>query len=206
MKCTITRKKDLVVSKWKSGSTTQLFLYPPTAEYTERNFQLRISSATVEKTPSTFTNLPGFRRLLMPLNAPLKLIFENHGETELNPLESVEFDGSWNTVSHGLCTDLGIMLAAGWRGKLTVVGNGDYKCAPGFMGLYSLDGGLRAIAADEEHTLMQGDFLLLELEAGINLRLNAPEKKAAILIQCFPLTTEPVFYSQQNQQQILSRI
>ena len=182
---TLIRKSELAVSNWSGGSTTQLFLHPSGSSYAARDFHVRISSATVDQTPSTFTSLPGFHRVLMPLSAPLKLVFENHGEADLTPFESVEFEGEWNTVSHGLCTDIGIMLAPGWSGSLKAVGGGTHECAAGFSGLYVLADGLKAKYAGEEHTLMQGDFLLLELDEAGGLELSAPGENAAIFIQVF---------------------
>ena len=184
-KCALIRKSELAVSNWAGGSTTQLFLYPPGASYAARDFEVRVSSATVEQTPSTFTNLPGYYRILMPLSAPLKLVFENHGEAELKPFESVEFEGVWNTVSHGICTDIGIMLAAGWHGSLKAVCGGKYECAAGFTGLYALADGVKAGAAGGEYTLMLGDFLLLDLGEAGELELNTQRENAAILVQMF---------------------
>ena len=181
-KLILTRKNELAVSNWSGGSTTQLFLYPPGTSYGARDFEIRISSATVDQTPSTFTSLPGYHRVLMPLNAPLKLVFESHGEKELQPFETVEFEGEWNTVSHGICTDIGIMLAASWQGSLKATGSGKYQCAPGFTAVYALADGIKANAIKEEHTLKQGDFLLLEAETAAELELNAPGENAAILI------------------------
>ncbi|MCL2381904.1 MAG: HutD family protein [Treponema sp.] len=184
-KCILTRKADLAVSNWSGGSTTQLFLYPSSASYAARDFQIRISSATVEQTPSAFTSLPGYHRVLMPLSAPLKLVFENHGEAERGPFEPVEFEGEWNTVSFGLCTDIGIMLAAGWRGSLKAIGSGKYECATGFAGVYALTDGVKASVTGEDHTLMQGDFLLLEMDTAGELEMSAQTKDAAILARVF---------------------
>ena len=118
----------------------------------------------------------------MPLSAPLKLTFENHGGSELRPFESVEFEGEWNTVSQGICTDIGIMLAPGWQGSLKAVGSGKYECSF-FTGVYALADDLKIKAAGEEHSLKQGDFLLLE--ACTELELTAQKENAAILIQAF---------------------
>ena len=41
-------EKDYKVSKWSGGDTTELYLYPENGDYRSGNFQLRISSATVE--------------------------------------------------------------------------------------------------------------------------------------------------------------
>jgi len=185
---TLTRKSDIAVSRWSGGSTAQLFLYPPGASYAARDFQVRVSSATVEQTPSAFTSLPGYHRVLMPLIAPLKLAFENHGSADLRPFESAEFDGGWNTTSHGVCTDIGIMLAAPWQGSLVAVSSGVYECSAGFTGLYALADGVKAAVVGQEHTLMEGDFLLLEIDAAAGnekLSLAAQGENAAILVHVF---------------------
>ena len=189
-KGTLIRKSELSVSNWSGGCTTQLFLHPSGASYTARDFEVRVSSATVEQTPSPFTNLPGYHRVLMPLSAPLKLIFENHGEAELNPFESVEFEGEWNTISHGICTDIGIMLAANWHGNLKAVCSGKYECTAGFTGVYALADGVKANAAGKEHTLKQGDFMLLELDVDGELELTVQRENAAILIHIFQKTEQ----------------
>ena len=92
MKCTVTRKRDVNTSVWSGGSTAQLFIYPPDAGYADRNFEVRLSSATVEEESSVFTNLPGYHRILMPLNASLRLVYRDHGEVFINPLQVTEFE------------------------------------------------------------------------------------------------------------------
>lgn len=186
---TLTRKNDLAVSNWSGGSTTQLFLYPGGASYAARDFQVRVSSATVEQTPSVFTSLPGFYRVLMPLSAPLKLVFENQGNVDLAPFEVVEFDGGWNTTSYGICTDIGIMLSAPWEGSLKPISGGTYVCPDGgFIGVYALVDGVKAASGGEEYALMQGDFLMLEDDtAGVEeeLSIAAPGENAAVLVVVF---------------------
>ena len=186
---TLTRKSDLAVSNWSGGSTTQLFLYPGGASYAARDFQVRVSSATVDQTPSAFTSLPGYHRVLMPLSAPLKLAFENHGAADLRPFESVEFNGGWNTTSHGICTDIGIMLTAPWRGSLTAVSGGVYECPAGFTGIYALADEVTAAAAGEEYTLMRGDFLMWEVDTAETekLALATQGENAAILVRIFQI-------------------
>ena len=187
MKCTITRKNNLPTSVWSGGSTIQLFIHPLHSSYAARDFEVRISSATVETETSIFTDLPGYHRILMPLNAPLKLVFEEHGEVLLNPFEATEFEGAWHTVSHGVCTDLGVMLAEGWHGSLEPAGSGKYECRPGFTGIYSLTDNLMVSVKGNGETLsdilMQGDFLLLESQTDAKLVLKAPSADTIVLIR-----------------------
>ena len=111
-------EKDYKVSKWSGGDTTELYLYPENGDYKTGNFQLRISSATVEVDRSEFTSLPGVDRYLMIFQGHLDMI---HGEKEkvsLEPYEVDHFDGGVPTVSYGKVVDFNLMLKNGAGGRM----------------------------------------------------------------------------------------
>ena len=111
-------EKDYKVSKWSGGDTTELYLYPENGDYKAGNFQLRISSATVEVDQSEFTSLPGVERYLMIFQGHLDMI---HGEKEkvsLEPYEVDHFDGGIPTVSYGKVVDFNLMLKNGAGGRM----------------------------------------------------------------------------------------
>ena len=111
-------EKDYKVSKWSGGDTTELYLYPEDGDYRSGNFQLRISSATVEVERSEFTSLPGVERYLMIFQGHLDMI---HGEKEkvsLGPYEVDYFDGGIPTVSYGKVVDFNLMLKNGAGGRM----------------------------------------------------------------------------------------
>ena len=111
-------EKDYKVSKWSGGDTTELYLYPEDGDYKSGNFQLRISSATVEVDRSELTSLPGVDRYLMIFQGHLDMI---HGEKEkisLEPYEVDHFDGGVPTVSYGKVVDFNLMLKNGARGRM----------------------------------------------------------------------------------------
>lgn len=60
-------------SSWSGGKTTEIFIYPPNSSYQARDFQIRISSATVEVGESNFTKLPDYNRVLMILLGQLEI-------------------------------------------------------------------------------------------------------------------------------------
>ena len=99
MSVTIKTKGQYPVSKWSGGSTTELYLDPPQASYAQRNFGVRVSSATVECERSQFTALPGVERIILPLRGQLHLYYEGHGGKLLQPFEQDRFDGGWHTES-----------------------------------------------------------------------------------------------------------
>ncbi len=115
----IVKEQEQDHAKWSGGVTTQLGIYPLTALYKKRNFAWRISTATVEDAKSTFTSLPGFKRIIMPLQGePLQLNHKNHHKVTLQYLETDTFQGDWVTESEGKVQDFNLMLADGCDGSM----------------------------------------------------------------------------------------
>lgn len=121
MELALISPKDFSVSHWAGGKTTQLYIYPTTADYGKRDFLFRVSSATVECEHSDFTLLPNIKRIIMVLKGQLQLHYGEHGECHLLPYQQDTFDGGWNTSSDGQATDFNLMLQHGTDGSLSVV-------------------------------------------------------------------------------------
>ncbi len=109
MQVTIYDKKNFKQSNWSGGTTTELYIYPPGADYAKRNFNLRISTAVVNLKESEFTPLQGINRLLMLLDGSIIIKHEGHYSKIMHPLEIDSFSGDWKTTSIGHCTDFNVM-------------------------------------------------------------------------------------------------
>ena len=96
-------------TKWSGGLTTELYIYPEGSSYTERNFDFRLSTATVEIETSVFTPLLNVQRTLMVLDGQMELNHKGHHKTVLGPLDVDKFDGGWETFSKGTCIDFNLM-------------------------------------------------------------------------------------------------
>jgi len=94
---------------WSGGTTTELFIFPLTSDYHKRNFQFRLSTATVEKDKSDFTRLIGISRKLMVLDGKITLNHKDHYSRQINKFDVDEFEGDWKTSSIGKCTDFNLM-------------------------------------------------------------------------------------------------
>lgn len=112
------RKADLKTSKWSGGTTTELFIHPKTTNYKQRDFDFRLSTATVEVETSVFTPLHGVARTLMVLDGEMKLFHEGHHEISLGPFDQDHFQGGWHTRSEGKCVDLNLMCRGNANGKM----------------------------------------------------------------------------------------
>lgn len=94
---------------WSGGKTTELFIFPTDARYVERDFDFRISTATIEVETSDFTPLPDYKRLLAVLEGELEIMHEGKYSKKLLPFESDSFHGSWKTTSKGKVRDFNVI-------------------------------------------------------------------------------------------------
>ncbi|NLM06154.1 MAG: HutD family protein [Tissierellia bacterium] len=120
-------KEDYKVSKWSGGETREVFIYPAESSLEERNFQVRISSATVEVEESEFSAFNGYDRILMVLKGIVKLEHTSpvsKRTVELSSLMQDSFSGSIKTKSYGKCTDYNVISKEGLASELRTVVNG----------------------------------------------------------------------------------
>ena len=89
-------KSEHKTSSWSGGKTTELFIYPQNAIYSERDFDFRISTATVEVEESEFTLLPSYHRILFVLEGEVTLFVNKQQEVKLKLGEQFSFSGADN--------------------------------------------------------------------------------------------------------------
>lgn len=121
MKITVKTERDYHTLAWSGGTTTELYLYPEDGSYAKRQFQVRISSATVDLEESTFTSLPGTTRYLAAVTGELYLCHKGRYERRMQPYEIEKFQGDWETTSRGRVRDFNLMLKDGADGEMTAV-------------------------------------------------------------------------------------
>jgi environmental stress-induced protein Ves len=159
----IIRKQEQKTALWSGGKTTELFIFPEGSSYSERNFQFRISTATVETETSEFTRLNGFRRHLMILDGTLKIHHKNHYQKTLNKFDIDVFMGDWETTAEGKVTDFNLMHDENFKGKIEVLHLDKNRCRylnadTDFLGLYVLNGNFFI----NKTQLEKGDFITLK--------------------------------------------
>ncbi|MGO3732359.1 MAG: HutD family protein [Vagococcus sp.] len=130
MNVTIISETDYLVSNWSGGKTTEVFLYPPTGKYQVGAFDFRISSADVLLEESTFSQLPGYQRVIMSLDKPLLLTHqEKNGRRiqHLAPYEPDFFSGDDETMSVGTCTDFNLIYSPLYKGDMKALSKGECR-------------------------------------------------------------------------------
>ena len=122
---TLLKSNDFQVSDWSGGKTKQLYLSPPTGHYGKREFDYRLSTATVELAESQFSDLSGFHRILMSLDHTLHLHnASRQEETVLAPFTPYFFEGSDSITSRGTCTDFNLIYSDHYQGQMLAISNG----------------------------------------------------------------------------------
>ena len=123
-------------TNWSGGVTQELYLYPKTGSYAERNFLFRISSATVTLPESHFTPLPNVTRDLTPLTDGFYLKINGGRWQYLTKGKVLRFSGDDDVYCRGCGRDLNLMLK-GAHGEMRVLPAGESDLLPhAFVFLY----------------------------------------------------------------------
>lgn len=184
---TLTKRFELKTAQWAGGTTTQLAIYPATAEYQKFNFDFRISYATVEIEESTFTFMPGVTRHLMILKGSLEIDHTGRYKKQLNRFDIDTFNGEWPTTAKGKVTDFNLMTRGETRGalKALVIGAGMEKVLhpddANYIGIYLLNGKAKVKFNGDEAELNEGDFALVKRDVNEDLLLSSDTESEIII-------------------------
>ena len=97
------------MKRWSGGTTQELYIFPKSTSLQNRDFDFRISTATVEESESTFSSFPGYLRKLLILEGELVISHQNHHSISLKPFEQDAFSGDWITFSRGKVRDFNVI-------------------------------------------------------------------------------------------------
>jgi environmental stress-induced protein Ves len=126
--------EDYITTEWSGGKTTELFIYPPRASFKGQDYDIRLSTATVEVNESTFTPLPNVDRTLIVLEGELTLDHKGEHSSQLKKFDVDHFKGGWLTTSKGKCVDFNLMIRSNNEGRISGI-----KLEEGEHKIYALD-------------------------------------------------------------------
>ncbi|MBR2619847.1 MAG: HutD family protein [Firmicutes bacterium] len=187
--------EDYNTGKWSGGETTEFAIYPEKANYIDRDFIWRLSSATVDVEESTFTKLPDFDRILMVLEGEAVLAHGNERTVKLTALEQDSFSGDAGTKSFGKIKDYNLIMKKGCSGSLKVyevqsaaqivekTDKGEHTHAS--YGFYCIEGYVVVSAAGETHMVPAGKQLVLDLDEGESVELSVMGEGKAVVAEVF---------------------
>lgn len=192
MNIDICKAEDFKTTKWSGGSTTELYIHPPSANYATGDFNFRISSATVEIENSDFTILAGVSRQLMILKGSIILSHKNHHEKQLNKMEIDCFDGQWETSAVGTCVDFNLMTKGNTEGKISSVCvsadknlNFTLDATCEFIIFYAYEGKLQCYFGSEMRDLNQGELMVIHHPRNEVVALQSSENCEMAVVHIF---------------------
>lgn len=159
--------KSFVMSDWSGGKTKELYLFPPTSRYLNRDFEFRLSTASVSLEETTFSDLSGYHRIIMTLDHPMTLInHTSHKTVDLHPFQAYYFEGSDRIRSIGKCTDFNFIFNDDYCGKLmAITSNNDPICnSQSIQMVYSLCDVTYQINYGDKQMLKANHLLVIEKE------------------------------------------
>ncbi|MDR0227886.1 MAG: HutD family protein [Flavobacteriaceae bacterium] len=113
------KKSTLQPALWQGGQTFEYLIFPPNSKYTERNFDMRISSATIETVPSLFTQFDGYQRYLVMLDSTLNIV-HNGSKEQYEEGDLFAFESNALIESFSIGSDFNLMLKKGIEAKVTI--------------------------------------------------------------------------------------
>lgn len=135
------KTSDYQETSWSGGRTTQLYLFPAQSSYGERNFQFRLSTASMDTEQSTFTSLPSYHRILLSLDQTIVLQDMNSGEqVTLAPYHIHRFEGEQSIQCVGKAQDFNIIFDDSVQADLQVMDENKWgvECGDDFQFIYAL--------------------------------------------------------------------
>lgn len=105
----IISKDSIVPNVWNGGITYEYFIYPNSAAYSNRDFDFRISCASIDKTPSDFSKFLGYSRYLLMLDTDLKIV-HNDSELFVEKNSVFNFNSNDRITSFSLGNDFNLMV------------------------------------------------------------------------------------------------
>lgn len=193
MKEKIISKKDFITYKWSGGETVQLAIYPEDANFKNKDFSWKISSANFTSTQSKFCDFTGYQRYILPIEGSLTLQHERLYNRELNKYEVEYFDGSWSTFSKNSidCRNYNFMVKNGSLANMQILKEGhDYLMKESEMvSLFSTDDFLISLkdqdGSEREKSIHGFSLLVLETEKDEEIKIKILKAPLEIIVTKF---------------------
>lgn len=170
MNISLLSKKDSKASIWRGGLTYEYMIYPKTANYADRDFIFRISSATIEQAPSEFTKFKGYHRYLVMLDNNLDIEINKEKKT-YEKYKIMEFNSDDEVTSYTKGIDFNWMISEKIPHHKLAITNRSQNCDAQMLLLFSLQTTVITINK-KRYSLEPYDLLVIENQEKENVILD----------------------------------
>ena len=191
MKKRLYKSENYKLSKWSGGNTRELAIYPSGADYLDRDFLWRLSSADSDKEESSFTKLPDYERILMVLDGSVVLAHGEERTASLATWEQDTFDGAVKTKCFGqLKKDYNLIYRKGTSGRMELIELTEQAKhiesqfeGSRFFGVYCAEGYTVVSAAGQTDMVKEDQQMVYELDPGEDVSLSVMGQGKCILTE-----------------------
>ncbi|KQO22565.1 hypothetical protein ASF10_09350 [Flavobacterium sp. Leaf82] len=174
MNISLFTKKNTTASIWSGGLTYEYMIFPETANYIDRDFLFRISSATIEKVPSEFTQFLGYHRYLVMLDNDLDIEI-NKAKKLYEKYEIMEFKSNDDVTSYTKGIDFNWMVSEKINHHKLKITTSKQNCNAEIIVLFSIDTTVIKIN-EKPYDLKPHDLLVIENPEKENVILDFSNK------------------------------
>ena len=179
------------MSKWSGGNTRELAIYPDGADYLDRDFLWRLSSADSDLEESSFTKLPDYDRILLVLDGNVVLAHGEERTVSLSPYEYDAFDGAVKTKCFGkLGKDYNLIYRKGTKGRMEVINLTEqgHHLSCRFsgcrsIGLYSAEGYTVVSVNGQTDMVKEDQQMVIELDPDEDVSLSVMGKGKCVFTE-----------------------
>ncbi|MDR3214721.1 MAG: HutD family protein [Bacilli bacterium] len=151
---------NLKETSWSGGITKEIYLYPDSASYQNKNFLFRVSSAYISTIPSKFTLFIGYQRYFCMLDNNLELSINNKN-ISLKAHDIINFQSEDDVISYQTGNDFNIMLAEDIKDHHLKLTNGFNTSDHHFIIIFVLKD-LQINIQGKDYQLAQYDTIVIE--------------------------------------------
>ncbi len=166
---------------WDGGETFEYFIFPDDTSYLQKDFQIRVSRATIAKSPSLFTQFDYYQRYLVMLDNDLKIVRNEISEQYLRH-QVFKFASKEKILSYSLGNDFNLMLSDDLSPAKVIVEQNLQTQNNGFVFAFALET-CRLKINETIYQLESYDLLVIQNKSRDFIDITSDKKLIIALVQ-----------------------
>ncbi|MEK6494108.1 HutD family protein [Myroides odoratimimus] len=168
------KKEEITANVWSGGKTNEYVIYPKGAQYANKDFMFRISSATIEAVPSEFTRFKGYKRYLSMLEGDLEL-YRQGKEEYYTPNSLFSFGSEEEIISYSLGKDFNLMLHQSIKDEIVEISSDGVNINAVYLFIFALADNT-VVVNDVCYSMQKYDCLLIVNEESNEISITLAQK------------------------------
>ncbi|WP_291293274.1 HutD family protein [Enterococcus sp.] len=169
---------DYLISTWSGGQTIEILVEPDSSHLAQRDFEFRLSTATVTTDRSEFSDFTGYQRILLSLDRSISLV-QSGCWIDLKAFEPYSFDGKLPTICYGKCQDFNVIYKDGYDVSVQILKERQVILPQTTAVIYALADSSLLLSGDntQRQGLLKNETLILKNQTALQVELLSSRKQ-----------------------------